>query len=64
MAKAQITAADIRRAREIVEAHGPFIGKGGTMPDNIARVVAEALAEGREQGLKLGLQMLSGKASQ
>ena len=64
MTKAQITAADIQRAREIVDAHGPFVGKGGTMPDNIARAVAQGIAEGREQGLELGLELALGKARQ
>jgi ABC-type uncharacterized transport system ATPase subunit len=54
MTETPITADDMKRAREILAAHG--------MPDDAARVVAQALAEGRAQGLEMGLKMLSGKA--
>ena len=64
MAEAQITEADIKRAREIVAAHGSFMGASSSTSDKVARLVAQALAEGRAQGLELGLKMISGKARQ
>jgi hypothetical protein len=45
-------AADLEKAREIVRKHSSFIGPGGTMPENIAKVVAEAIAAGRKEALE------------
>jgi thiamine monophosphate synthase len=53
MTKPQITEADLKRAREIHDASWPFQGKGGTQPDNIARAIAQGIAEGRAQGLEM-----------
>jgi hypothetical protein len=46
-----ITDADLKRAREIERAHAPFQGASGSQPENIARAIAQGIAEGREQGL-------------
>jgi hypothetical protein len=51
MSKPAITEADLKRAREIHDALWPFQGKGGTQPENIARAIAQGIAEGRKQAL-------------
>lgn len=44
---------DLKRAREMVDAAGVFVGlMGGSMKEKIARLVARALAEGRKEAGK------------
>jgi hypothetical protein len=35
---------DLNKALEIVHRHRPFIGPQGTMPENVAKAVAEGIA--------------------
>jgi hypothetical protein len=52
MTKPYVTEADLKRAREIAQAHWPFVG-GVALPENVARAVAQGIAEGREQALEI-----------
>jgi hypothetical protein len=53
MAKQVITDADLNRAREIERANAPFQNASGSQPENIANAIAQGIAEGRQQGLRL-----------
>ena len=46
----EITADDLKRAREIELIWRPFQGRMGTPADNVAKAIAQGIAEGREQG--------------
>ncbi len=49
---------DLEKARKIVRRHGTFIGPSGTMPENIAKAVAEGIAMGRKEGLERAVKII------
>jgi thiamine monophosphate synthase len=49
VAKPTVTEIHLKRAREIAQAHWPFVGKGGSLAENVARTIAQGIAEGRQQ---------------
>ncbi len=49
---------DLDKAREIVNRHGPFVGRAGTMPENIANV-AEGIALGRKEGIAMAAEAMA-----
>lgn len=51
----QMTEADFERARQLVALH--VGGKPGTSTDHIVMAIARGIAEGREQGVRLGAEM-------
>jgi hypothetical protein len=51
----RMTEADFERARELVALH--VNGKPGASTDHIVLAIARGIAEGREQGVKLGVEM-------
>jgi hypothetical protein len=51
----QMTEADFERAREIVALH--VDGKPGALTDHVVLAVARGIAEGRQQGIKQGVEM-------
>ena len=53
----QITPADIQRAREILEARAPLFEQTQELPSKIIFAVAQGIAEGRQQGIKRGVEM-------
>lgn len=54
---------DLKRAQELVRNFGSFVTGGyRSIHKNIARIVARALAEGREEGIKIGEQRAKGKS--
>jgi hypothetical protein len=59
MPKIRPTEADLEKAREIVERHRPFVGAFGSMPDNIARAVAEGIVQGRMEGIQAAIDTLT-----
>jgi hypothetical protein len=50
---------DLEKAREIVRRHGTFVGKSGSMPENIAIAVAEGIALGRKEGIALAAEAVA-----
>jgi hypothetical protein len=52
---------DLRRAREMVRNSGSIVGNMGSMRENIAALVARALAEGRAEGIKIGERRARGE---
>jgi len=50
---------DLDKAREIVNRHGPFVGRAGTMPENIANAVAEGIALGRKEGIAMAAEAMA-----
>lgn len=44
---------DLKKARELVAAHGPFVGTAVSLQESVALVVARAIASGREEGLQI-----------
>jgi thiamine monophosphate synthase len=60
VAKPIVTEIDLKRAREIAQAHWPFVGNGGTLAENVARAVAQGIAEGRQQGFQLAKSIIQG----
>lgn len=53
-----MTEDDLKLAREMVRAHGPFVGNIGVMSENITKLVAQAISDGRQQGLLLASQII------
>jgi hypothetical protein len=51
----KMTEADFERARELVALH--VDGKPGASTDDIVLAVARGIAEGRQQGIKRGVEM-------
>jgi negative regulator of sigma E activity len=49
----QITKADIERAREILALRAPLLDQSGELIERVRFAVAQGIAEGREQGIKL-----------
>ena len=44
---------DLKKARELVEAHGPLVGTADSLHETVAQLVARAIAIGREEGLRI-----------
>jgi len=51
----RMTEADFERARETVALH--VDGKPGALADHVVLAVARGIAEGRQQGIKQGVEM-------
>jgi len=52
---------DLDKALEIVERHGSFVGRGGTMRESIALAVAEGIALGRKEGIAGAIEALEAR---
>ena len=44
---------DLKKARELVETHGPLVGTADSLHETVAQLVARAIAIGREEGLRI-----------
>ena len=49
---------DLKKAREMVVAHGPFVGTAASLQEGIARLVARAIAIGRGEGLQIATDLI------
>jgi hypothetical protein len=47
---------DLKKARELVAAHGPFVGTAASLQESVARLVARAITIGREEGLQIAVE--------
>jgi hypothetical protein len=50
---------DLEIARDIVANNGPYVGAGGSLPDNVARAVMKGIAAGRQQAADLAQEELA-----
>ena len=52
---------DLEKARKIVAQRERWVGKSGTLPENVADAVAEGIALGRREGLELAAKLIADK---
>jgi hypothetical protein len=52
-------AADLVKARKIVEKRKPFVGNVGTLEPNIAEAVADGIELGRQEGIAMAVKVVS-----
>jgi hypothetical protein len=50
---------DLDKALEIVNRHGSFVGRNGTMRESIALAVAEGITLGRKEGIAMAMEALA-----
>jgi hypothetical protein len=50
---------DLEIARDIVAKNSPYVGAGGSLPDNVARAVMKGIAAGRQQAAELAKEELA-----
>ncbi len=50
---------DLDKAREIVGKRRAFVGRSGSMPENIAIAVAEGIALGRMEGIAMAAEAVA-----
>jgi hypothetical protein len=55
--------ADLKKARELIASHGSFVGPGKASPEDLAKLLAIALALGREQGLQIAANLIQRRRS-
>ncbi|WP_143596165.1 hypothetical protein [Tistlia consotensis] len=54
---------DLDKARAIVATRKRWVGPPGSLPEEIAKAVAEGIALGRKEGLELAAQIVTDHAS-
>jgi hypothetical protein len=52
---------DLEKAKKIVAKHAPYVGAGGSLPDNVAQAVVDGIALGRKEGLELAAKLIAEK---
>jgi len=52
---------DMVKARKIVAQRKSWVGKHGALQENIADAVAEGIALGRREGLKLAIDLITSR---
>jgi hypothetical protein len=53
---------DLKKAREIAKRHAPYVGRKGSLPENVAVAVAEGIEFGRQQGIAMAVEALRRRA--